>query len=339
MQSLRLVLNQNLKNHKIVFARTINILFSSLSSKTALYEAVQKDVLSIDDNYRLIAVDCDDYCPAKSLVSHFLKMPPIKSLNREKLLVFLQKNKIRYVVPTRDGELPFWADNLKFLEKNRIGVMVSSSKTVEICEDKFEFSKFLQNSPIPPIKTILEPDSAVLKFRSVVVKERRGSASQSIKTNIQPTYAIEYAESLKEPIFQPYIEGKEFSAETWINNEGICKSVVLRWRVKVIDGESHETYIFENQNWVNKLISTFSLLKGLKGHVLAQVIVDKNENLHLIEINPRLGGASPLALSAGLNSVKWSILEFNEKSELIPKTPKIKTGLSLSKRDNKVSIF
>ena len=77
----------------------------------------------------------------------------------------------------------------------------------------------------------------------------------------------------------------------------------------------------------------------MKGHVLAQVIVDKNENLHLIEINPRLGGASPLALSAGLHSVKWSILEFNEKSELIHKTPKIKTGLSLSKRDNKVSIF
>ena len=37
MQSLRLVLNQNLKNHKIVFARTINILsFQSIVKNRTL---------------------------------------------------------------------------------------------------------------------------------------------------------------------------------------------------------------------------------------------------------------------------------------------------------------
>ena len=41
---------------------------------------------------------------------------------------------------------------MKLFGKNKIGVMVSSSKTVEICEDKIEFSKFLQNSPIPQSK-------------------------------------------------------------------------------------------------------------------------------------------------------------------------------------------
>jgi hypothetical protein len=67
-------------------------------------------------------------------------------------------------------------------------------------------------------------------------------------------------------------------------------------------------------------------------------MVDQNEKLHLVEINPRLGGASPLALASGLHSVKWSILEFLELSNQIPSEPIFKDGLQLIKKKGNVSI-
>ena len=58
-------------------------------------------------------------------------------------------------------------------------------------------------------------------------------------------------------------------------------------------GESHESKIFLNDNWGKLIIDMFENIRGLQGHCLAQIIVDEDCKLHLIEINPRLGGASP----------------------------------------------
>ena len=58
---------------------------------------------------------------------------------------------------------------------------------------------------------------------------------------------------------------------------------------------------------------------GLTGHALAQVIVDKDEDLHFVEINARLGGASPLSLVSGLNSIEWFLRE--SAGEDMEKTP------------------
>ena len=98
--------------------------------------------------------------------------------------------------------------------------------------------------------------------------------------------------------------------------------MLLRWRTKIIDGEAHETETFENQEWQKLLISTFEAIPGLSGHALAQVIVDPEQSLHLIEINPRLGGASPLALAAGLNSIEWFLLQSDKRGKRNPREPK-----------------
>jgi hypothetical protein len=57
-----------------------------------------------------------------------------------------------------------------------------------------------------------------------------------------------------------------------------------------------------------------------------------------VEINPRLGGATPLALSAGLHSIDWFLLESMNQSHLIPETPNFKEGVQLIKKNKIVSI-
>ena len=315
-----------------------NVLFSSLSAKIALYESVKNEVATISPSIGLLGADSDKSCIGSRKVENFTNIPPIDKLNRESLLHFCKKNKIQFVVPTRDGELPFWAEHQDFLFSNQIGVMISTQSAVHICEDKYLFAKHLEKAPVPAIQTSLSSTKLPAQYDRFVAKERTGAASSSIGINLRQGELHTHSQKLKEPVFQPQINGREFSAETWIDKNNRCHGVVLRWRTLVVKGESHKSIIFKNSEWEENLIATFNRVEGLRGHILAQVMVDQNDKLHLIEINPRLGGASPLALASGLHSVKWSILEFLELSNQIPLEPVFKDRLQLIKKNGNVRI-
>ncbi|MDA8775790.1 ATP-grasp domain-containing protein [Opitutales bacterium] len=285
-----------------------------------------------------MGADSDKSCIGSEKVQQFSTIPPIDELNRESLLHFCKKNNVQFVVPTRDGELPFWAEHQDFLLSNQIGVMISTQSAVQICEDKYLFAKHLEKAPVRAIQTSLSSTTLPAEYDRFVAKERTGTASSSIGINLRQGELQKHSQKLKEPVFQPQINGREFSAETWIDKNNRCHGVILRWRTLVVNGESHKSITFKNSEWEEKLIATFNRIEGLRGHILAQVIVDQHDKLHLVEINPRLGGASPLALASGLHSVKWAILEFLELSNQIPLEPVFKNGLQLIKKDGYVRI-
>ncbi|MEJ6523813.1 MAG: ATP-grasp domain-containing protein [Opitutales bacterium] len=314
------------------------LLFSSLSAKIALFQSVANQAQLIDPNCKIVGADSDIHCIGAKQIEHFVEMPYIKDLNQDILLKFCKENKIQFVIPTRDGELQFWAMHQEFLLENQIGVMISSSTAIALCEDKYALFNHLEYAPTPSIKTSLSMDTLASSCDRFVVKERIGSASRSIGLNLKKEEVEVHLSCLQDPIFQPQINGREFSAETWIDQEGKPHGIVLRWRISVVNGESHETKTFKNPDWTKKILETVGMIKGLKGHILAQVIVDENDCLHLVEINPRLGGASPLSLAAGLESINWSLLEFFGHSNQIPEYPIIKKGLHLSKQNLEINI-
>ena len=285
-----------------------------------------------------MGADSNKSCIGSEKVQQFTTIPPIDELNRESLLYFCKKNNIQFVIPTRDGELPFWAEHQDFLLSNQIGVMISTQSAIQICEDKYLFAKHLEKAPVPAIQTSLSSTTLPAEYDRFVAKERTGTASSSIGINLRQKDLYTHSQKLKEPVFQPQINGREFSAETWIDKNNRCHGVVLRWRTLVVNGESHKSITFKISEWEEKLIATFNSIEGLRGHILAQVIVDQHDKLHLVEINPRLGGASPLALASGLHSVKWAILEFLELSNQIPLEPVFKDGLQLIKKNGNVRI-
>jgi carbamoyl-phosphate synthase large subunit len=318
--------------------KEFTLLFSSLSAKIALFQSVAYQTQSIVPNCRIIGADSDIHCIGSKQIEYFAHMPDIKDLNQDILIEFCKVNKIQFVIPTRDGELYFWALHQEFLLENQIGVMISSPSAIALCEDKYALFNHLKNAPIPSIKTTRSLDSLATSCNRFVVKERIGSASHSTGLNLKRNEIEAHLNGLQDPIFQPQINGREFSAETWIDKEGKPHGIVLRWRICVVNGESHETKTFKNSDWANKIFETIGMIKGMKGHILAQVIVDENDCLHLVEINPRLGGASPLSLAAGLESIKWSLSEFFGHSNQIPEYPDIKEGLHLSKQNLEINI-
>jgi len=283
-----------------------NVLVTSISRKIPLINAVKAAVKKFGLDIKVYGGDADHSCIGKYFVDIFWHMPYISSLDIEDLITYCKKHNIRCIIPTRDGELTFFAKFRSKLAENRISVMVSNSESVENCIDKLAFYEKAQKLGFPVITTSL--DFKNIKSAQIVVKERFGSGSVSLGLGLDKLNAADYARKLKEPVFQPYIQGNEISIDLYVAKNGKAKGMIARRRDIVIHGESQVTSTFRDEK-LEKLCIEFVEAMQLYGHVVLQVIIDETGNYHIIECNCRFGGASTLSIAAGLDSFYWFLLE------------------------------
>lgn len=284
-----------------------NILITSLSEKIPLLAAVKKALHKISsDSGIVIGADSDKNCVGKHFVDKFWKMPILDKLTVKDLINYCKKESIKFIIPTRDGELSFFAENKKILERKGVYVMVSELKGIEACRDKLLFYELCKKSGLPVISTSSDIDA--ITARRFVVKDRFGSGSRDMGLNLTKTEAIEWAKKIKNPIFQPFILGREASIDGYIGKKNKLIGIVSRWRDLVVDGESKITSSFHDDR-INKMVKKFIKSVNLYGPFVMQVLIDDSGAIKIIECNPRFGGASTLSLAAGLDSFYWFMVE------------------------------
>jgi len=280
-----------------------NVLITSISKKVPLIQAVKKGVAKISNEIKIYGGDTNDKCIGRYFVDYFWQMPTLNNLSFTDILDYCKANNIGLIIPTRDGELEYFSEMKEKLSELGVEIMVSEKASIVNCIDKLRFSDIKDIKAIPTSTNINDIQSA-----SFVVKERYGAGSLSIGINLNKIEALNHAKKLKNPIFQPYIEGNEISVDAYITKQGEVKGIIMRNRDIVVNGESQVTSTFNNKKLEGEFINILSILK-LEGHVILQAFIDKNGNIHVIECNPRFGGASTLALQMGLDSFYWAYLE------------------------------
>ena len=301
--------------------RDIKVLITSISKKIPLLKAVRKALSSFGQNSRLFGADSDALCIGGYFVDQFWHMPKLNTLKQTDVLEYCKKNGINVIIPTRDGELVFWSEIQDFLFENGIYVMVSSSSSLKLCLDKQLFSEFLIAHDFKTPKT--GSNISDLECKSFVVKERMGAGSIGIGLNLSKENALNQSKNLKNPIFQPFIAGIEYTVDLFVDTSHEVKGLIARQRLLVVDGESQITETVQNKT-LESLCKKLALSLDLKGHVLFQVIQEEEtDSYYVIECNPRFGGASTLAIRAGLDSFKWFFHEvLNENCPEFKRFPK-----------------
>ena len=238
-------------------------------------------------------------------------MPPTTEQNREDIVLALKQRGITHILPSRDGELLFWAHLKSTLKSHNIHVIVSSPEAVERCVDKLRFGNHCmpgaESNCIIPTSSTLEAIADNTDYERYVVKERFGAGSKSIGVNLNANEASEHAKTLSSPIYQPFIDGQEISVDAWLSENHEVKAAMCRVRALVINGESQITYTQPQSVFLSEIKKALTSLK-LSGPVVLQAIVSNNK-LHLIECNTRFGGASTLGIKAGVDSLYWSLME------------------------------
>jgi len=203
--------------------------------------------------------------------------------------------------------LEFWARHRDEFAVHGIKVMISSVKTIQLCLDKIRFFEFAKEFGFNAIDSTSNK-SSLSSEGLFVVKERYGAGALKIGIGLNSKEAEEHSLKLLNPIFQPFIIGREISADIWII-PGAYESVVLRYRTLVVGGESQVTQIFRNSAIEQSLLSLAKKLE-IVGTAVIQAIIDELGIVHIIECNPRIGGASTASNAAGSQAFKKMILHF-----------------------------
>lgn len=284
-----------------------NILITSISSKIPLIERIKNAKNKMGLTGRVFGGDSNATCIGKYFVDEFWEMPEIEKISTDSFLSFCKEKNIFVIIPTRDGELTYFAERKEEFWKARISIMISPLNTIKICHDKLEFYKFCIKNNIPTIHTTENIDKITNTSR-FVVKERYGAGSRKIGLNLSKHESIEHAKLLKNPIFQPFVEGKEYTIDVYSDKNGRIKGCIPRRRNQIVNGESQISQTEKNAKL--EAISS-DLVQKIKsyGHCNIQAFYNKNESFDIIECNCRIGGASSLSMEAGLDSIYWFLLE------------------------------
>jgi len=286
---------------------TRNVLVTSASKKVPLLQRVKQAAAKLSPDIRVVAADASASALAKFFSDGFWAMPHLHELDATTFTEACRARGVTQIIPTRDGELSFFALNREALKKAGISVMISAPEAVEVCLDKLRFANFGMQAGLPviPAHESLPANTA----GAWVVKERYGAGSLSMGLNLPTAEALAHSAKLQAPIFQPFLDGmQEFSADIYVDRRGHMKGCVVRTRDSVVNGESQISTTTANPPLVNVCQRLVDALP-FYGHIIVQAFVDASGGVHLIEVNPRFGGASSLAIEAGLDSFYWFLLE------------------------------
>lgn len=300
-QTIEKIIDYEKYNQPVV--KYSNVLITSISKKVPLINAVTKATKKINDSIKVYGGDSNESCIGKHFVYGFWHMPTIENLNFEDLIKFCEEKNIKFIIPTRDGELKYFSSIKYELLKFGIFVKVSDEESITLCLDKLKFSNLEGGNCIPSFEKVED-----ITENRVVVKERYGSGSDSIGIDLDKKNASIHSKKLKNPIFQPHINGQEISVDAYISVEGDVKGIIMRNRDLIINGESQVTSTFIDDSLEQEFRRILTSL-NLFGHVILQAIKSDDNKIYIIECNPRFGGASTLSIEAGLDSFYWSYLE------------------------------
>jgi len=281
------------------------VLMTSAGRKVPLLRALRDAARRLDPQADVIAGDLAAEAPARQFADQFWQMPAPGDLPLEAFLTECRRRNVRTILPTRDGELPFWASAKSTLEAGGVSVIVSSVEGVALCIDKLAFAEWGKSEHLPIIPAAEAPDS--FRGQALVVKERFGAGSRSIGLGLSETDAGRHAISLTDPLFQPLVKGEEISIDAWLTRAGAVHGLVLRRRDLVVGGESQITTTFRDPRLETQAASTLERL-GLSGPVVMQAMVTE-AGLAIIEVNARFGGASTASIAVGLDMLYWSLFE------------------------------
>jgi carbamoyl-phosphate synthase large subunit len=283
-----------------------NLLISSAAAKVPLVRAAMEAAAKLHPDIRIIAGDLNPEALTKHIAHGFWAMPPTHDEQLSAIIDGCAQQGIRAILPTRDGELAFWARHAATFAKAGIQVIVSPSDAIDRCLDKALFTDCGLREQLPVIAT--STSISDIDANLFVVKERFGAGSRAIGIRLDRDAAIAHADTLDQPIFQPFIDGQEISIDAWADRNGIVKGLVLRRRDEVVNGESRITTTFRDaalESRAKQWIEAY----GVRGPVVIQVLLDAAGVPHIIELNARFGGASTTSIQVGLDSLYWSLLE------------------------------
>lgn len=307
----------------------MNLLFTSVGRRSYLIQYF-REALSKGDEIHVM--NSSAISPAFRLADKAVVSPLIYDKGYIPFLEdYCVKNSIDAIISLFDIDLPILAKNKERFEKIGVRVLVSESRVVNICNDKWLANKFLLEKGYNVPKTFIDAQSALRAVKSgelrfpLYLKPRWGMGSigvclaeneaelkvlyEKVRRDIFNTY-LKY-ESMDDKdhcvLIQEKLNGQEYGLDIINDLNGEYQTTVVKKKYAMRSGETDcaETV---NDSSLKELGRNIALL--LRHICNLDVDVFKTDNkVYVLEMNARFGGGYPFSHIAGVDLplaiVKW----------------------------------
>lgn len=335
----------------------MNILFTCAGRRNYLINYFKE---ALQGKGKVFASDMQLSAPAMVDADQAIQVPGIYEENYTLTLKrIIKEHAIKAIISLNDLELPLLSKHKNELEALGAKVIVADENAIAISFDKWKTVSFLDQIGLKSPKTFIDLNEAIEAIESgdvkfpLVVKPRWGSASISIEfpENIEElklAYQLQVIrlertilkEASKEDLdhailIQEKIAGKEYGMDVLNDFDGNYVGTFVREKLAMRSGETDKAIsVIDDQ--IERVGRTIG--ENLKhiGNLDCDVFKYNNE-LYVLELNPRFGGGYPFSHEAGVNTAAIYIDWLEGKFE-IEKHINYEEGKMFSKCDRLIAI-
>lgn len=282
--------------------KKMTVLFTCAGRRHDLLRLFRASMDNMGLRHRLLVADAAKYSSAGCSADEIIKTPHVSDQNYIPFLhELVLKKDIKLVIPLTDLDLYLLAEHKALLEQDGCVVMTGDPKTIEICNDKKRFGEYLQQHGIPTIPSYLAPDFLKAPFFPCFAKPIDGSGSIAAeKLTCQGELQQHFRDWPHQTmLFQPYIQGQEFTIDFYKSRLGEIITIVPRQRLRIRAGEVEQGLTRLEDDLLAASRQVADAFPGLWGVFCAQCRRTPEGEILFYELNPRFGGGSPLSFAAG----------------------------------------
>ncbi len=271
-------------------------------------QGIIKSLKLINDmNIRIIAADACELAAGLYSADSACLVPRCDSEEYfEVLTTIFKEESIDFYIPGTDIELKFCATHKKmFQEKYNVKTIISSLEVIEICDNKFKTSKFLEKNNLNSPKTFYLKDINIDEIVfPVIVKPSIGCRSIGV-------YKVDNLDE-----FMPHFNNPEKKIVQECvgndNEEYTCTVVKIRNELSPVlvlkrilrSGDTYRAEPVKSKKIEDYVLNVASKLE-IDGGCNFQLRVDDHGEPKIFEINSRFSGTTPFCSQIGFNPVEF----------------------------------
>lgn len=261
-------------------------------------------VIGIDANKNsesLAQLHCDDFYLSPLCESNEF-IPFINSLD----------DKFDLYIPFIDEELRCLVNSELLLPKIMKKIIINDKKVIKNCTSKVNFQSFCRQHDLP----VASQTSTV----PAIFKPEYGRGSKGVFI-IEDDELIAFFQK-KDGVIQELIKGMEYTVDVLVSQQGQWLFAVARKRIETA-GVSRIGEIDQHPNVLN-LAKRCTEKFQFKGPINIQIMLDRDNIAHIIEINPRFSGSLIFSTLAGFDIIDLAIKDWLNLPYQLPLEKNIK---------------
>lgn len=279
----------------------INLLFPSVGRRVELIRAFKRAYAALGISGTIIGLDIDPLAPAFQVVDRPYIAPRTSSPDYVPYLLEIStREQAHAIFPLIDPDIPILALNRDQFEALGVRIGTISRNAIDVVDDKWAATRFFQSLGIPT-PTTYSPEALPGETAEfpLIVKPRRGSASQNV-FRVNNARELEFfVNYVSEPLVQEFVSGAEITNDVLVNFEGEVLAVVSRQRLQVRGGEVVKSVTIKDAV-IAAYCAQIAESLSTTGPITVQCIMKGNVPC-FTEINARMGGGLPLSIAAGVD--------------------------------------